>query len=297
MGFGELSNPENGHDFGAHLDLVGANSAGLFYLAMRRGLDYLWDHPSVDHSRVGVTGLSGGGWQTIVLSALDERVAVAVPVAGYGSLESNIVHPEDTSQIEEDGTDFRSGQDYTHLTAMRAPRPTLLIYNADDDCCFRAPMVRPTVYDAVKPFFRLFDREDVFAWHENYDPGTHNYQLDNRRLSYAFFSKHFHLHPVEDEISVDAEVRSPEELAVGLPKDNLTILGLARKMAATIKRALRTNFGSPRRPPIGGSLHAQSRSTGLDGIEFKEQRCRDAVVPLRPERRVKLRRSMAERCN
>ena len=236
MGFGELSNPENGHDFGAHLDLVGAHSAGLFYLAMRRGLDYLWDHPGVDHSRVGVTGLSGGGWQTIVLSALDERVAVAVPVAGYGSLESNIVHPEDTSQIEEDGTDFRSGQDYTHLTAMRAPRPTLLIYNADDDCCFRAPMVRSTVYDAVKPFFRLFDREDVFAWHENYDPGTHNYQLENRRLSYAFFSKHFHLHPVEDEISVDAEVRSPEELAVGLPKDNLTILGLARKMAATIKR-------------------------------------------------------------
>jgi dienelactone hydrolase len=134
LGFGELSQPENEHDFGAHLDLVGSNGLGLFYLAMRKGLDYLYGHPGVDRTRIGVTGLSGGGWQTIVLSSLDERVAVAIPVAGYASLGPDIVHPQDTSEIEEDATDFRDGQDYTHLTAMRAPRPTLLIFNAEDDC-------------------------------------------------------------------------------------------------------------------------------------------------------------------
>ena len=63
---------------------------GLFYLAMRKGLDYLYQHPNVDRARIGVTGLSGGGWQTIVLSALDERVRLAVPVAGYSSLVSRI---------------------------------------------------------------------------------------------------------------------------------------------------------------------------------------------------------------
>ena len=149
FGFGELSQRENGHDFAAHLDLVGTSALGLFYLAMRRGLDHLNQHPHADSGRLGVTGLSGGGWQTIVLSSLDERVSVAVPVAGYGSLMSNIVHPADTSEIEEDATDFRRGQDYTHLTAMRAPRPTLLIYNAEDDCCFRAPFVKPDVYVAI----------------------------------------------------------------------------------------------------------------------------------------------------
>src|SRR5437764_15330344 len=81
--FGELRQEGNQHWYGAHLDLVDANALGIFLLEMRRGLDYLYNHSSVDRDRVGVTGLSGGGWQTILLSSLDERVKVAVPVAGY----------------------------------------------------------------------------------------------------------------------------------------------------------------------------------------------------------------------
>jgi hypothetical protein len=40
-GFGELAQPENSHDFGGQLDLVGSNSLGYFYLIIRHGLDYL----------------------------------------------------------------------------------------------------------------------------------------------------------------------------------------------------------------------------------------------------------------
>src|SRR5271155_2227778 len=88
LGCGELNVPENRHEFGAQVDLAGANVAGLFYLAMRRGLDYLDQLPNVDRSRLAVTGLSGGGWQTIMLSALDPRVLVSIPVAGFSSLIS-----------------------------------------------------------------------------------------------------------------------------------------------------------------------------------------------------------------
>ena len=42
LGFGELSAKGNSHWYAPHLDLVGANGVGLFYLAMRKGLDYLW---------------------------------------------------------------------------------------------------------------------------------------------------------------------------------------------------------------------------------------------------------------
>jgi len=233
---GELHVPENKHEFGAHLDLVGANGVGLFYLAMRRGLDYLYEHPNVDRSRMGVTGLSGGGWQTIVLSSLDPRVTVSVPVAGYSAFVSKLERVGDYGDNEQVPQDFLAGQDYPHLTAMRAPRPTLVIHNAEDDCCFRAPLVKPYNYDDVKPFFRLFGKEDAFQWHENTDPSTHNYQLDNRLQAYRFFSKHFGMPAVEQEIPVDAEVKNYDDLVVGLPKDNLTILGLARKLAEGITR-------------------------------------------------------------
>ncbi|HKS97367.1 MAG TPA: hypothetical protein VJV74_14695, partial [Terriglobia bacterium] len=184
----------------------------------------------------GVTGLSGGGWQTIVLSALDERVAVAVEVAGFGSLESNLTHPVDTDEVEEDPSDFTDGEDYTMLVAMRAPRPTLLIHNGEDNCCFRADLVKPYIYDQIRPFFRLMGDESALAFHENRDPGTHNYQLDNREQAYRFFTQHFGLPVATSEIASDAEIKTPQELTVGLPAGNLTIAGLARKLAAGITR-------------------------------------------------------------
>jgi len=248
FGFGELAIKGDNHDDAASLDLVGSNALGFFYLEMRRGLDYLATLPQVDTARLGVTGLSGGGFQTIILSSTDPRVAVTVEVAGFGALQSNITHPGDTSEVEEDATDLTQGEDYPFFVAMRAPRPTLMVHNAEDDCCFRAAIVKPYTYDQVRPFFKLYGKTDDFAFFESSDPGTHNYQLFNRLQAYQFFDKHFHLPSVPDEIPSSAEVRTPQELAVGVPADNLTILGLARKLAASNAR--------PAIPPAG-----EARST------------------------------------
>lgn len=237
IGMGELSQPENRHWFGGHLDLAGSNALGLFYLAMRRGLDFLAADPRVDRARLGVTGLSGGGWQTIVLSALDERVTAAAPVAGYSAFVSRVERPADTGDIEQNATDLLTVADYPHLTALRAPRPTLLIYNAEDDCCFRAPLVKPYIFDAVRPFFRLYGAEDRFGWHENTDPSTHNYELDNRLHAYRFFASHLAVPSLKEEPPIPAaEILTPQQLAAGVPAGNLTILGLARKLATGIER-------------------------------------------------------------
>jgi dienelactone hydrolase len=238
LSYGELSHEWNDHAYGSQLDLVGVNELGLFYLEMRKGLDYLNNHPHTDRARVGMTGLSGGGWQTIVLSSLDERVRASVPVAGFSSIKPRVEAKRfgDLGDIEQSATDLFEGRDYPHLAAMMAPRPTLLTYNAEDDCCFRAAMVKPLIFDAIRPIFALYGKQDDLAWHENRDPGTHNYQLDNRMASYDFFARHFNLPPIQEEPGISAQVLSYADLVVGLPANNFNIVTLARSLADRISR-------------------------------------------------------------
>jgi dienelactone hydrolase len=237
IGMGEMAGRENDHWNGAHLNLVGVSATGLHYLAIRRGLDFLCAHSAVDSKRIGVTGLSGGAWQTIMIAALDERVAAAVPIAGYFSFTSAIERNSDVGDMEYHPHDlFQRGGDYSTLTAMLAPRPALLIYGAVDEFGLRSALQRPHLYDEVKPFYKLYGSEENFAWHDNVDPGTHNDELDNRQKSYAFFTKHFGMPVVEREVAVDREVKTREQLNVGVPKDNLTILGLAKRLASDIRR-------------------------------------------------------------
>jgi dienelactone hydrolase len=213
MGFGELSQPENDHDYAAHLNLAGANAVGLFYLSIRRGLDYVAALPQVDPKRIGATGLSGGGWQTVMLAALDPRIAVSVEVAGLGSRESNLTNPRDLCEVEETAPDLMEGFDYPELIAMRAPRPTLLVHNAVDSCCFRAPLVKPYLFDNVEPFFRIYGKAANLAWHENFIPGVHNYQLDNRP-GLPLLHQGVRLACSRGEIFSDNEIRTSRELAI-----------------------------------------------------------------------------------
>jgi dienelactone hydrolase len=232
---GEMAAPGNDHQFGADLDLVGVSGEGLFYLAMRRGLDYLYDDPNVDRSRIAMTGQSGGGWQTILLSALDPRVKVAIPVAGFASLIGRVERiPGEPGDYEQLAPDLLNGQGYRMFAAMVAPRPMLESNNAEDSCCFRAPLVKPYIYEQVKPFYRLYGRTDAFQFHSDTEVLAHNYDHDNRQMTYRFLDRWFKLKSTPNEIPVGQFINSFSQLAVGVPKDNLTILGLAKQFAGAL---------------------------------------------------------------
>lgn len=65
---------------------------------------------------------------------------------------------------------------------------------------------------------------------------AHNYGRDNRQQAYRFFDDNFGLRVSDREIPVGADLRAYDELAAGVPADNLTILGLARQFAARLRR-------------------------------------------------------------
>jgi len=227
IGMGELS-MNIPHDRIAHLDLCGRAGVAIFYLAMKRGLDVLLSHPMCDPERVAVTGLSGGGWQTIVLSALDERVGVSVPVAGHSPIWQRPSSESDIGDLEQNPVDFCTVADYDTLTALRAPKPTLLIYNKADDCCFRSGRTKTSIYLPVEPLFALLGAEEMIEFHENVDPGTHNYGADNRSQLYRFLNRHFGLKSPEEDLPYEDEILSESQLEVGLPENNATFLSIAK---------------------------------------------------------------------
>src|SRR5207237_8814015 len=135
-------------------------------------------------ANLAIIRLSSKYWQTISISRLDPRVAATVKNAVYIGLHARLYNRGDIGDLEQNPVDLLRSSDYTHLTAMLAPRPALLLYNENDDCCFQTARARPSVYEPIRPFYRLFDREAAFRFHNNVDPGTHNHEQDNRDQFY-----------------------------------------------------------------------------------------------------------------
>lgn len=233
INMGQLSGTDNAHYRLNQLDLCGTSGLAPFYLSMKRGLDVLLSHPNADPTRVAVAGLSGGGWQTIFISALDTRVTLANPVAGYSSLLTRIVTTADLGDSEQQPVDLCLHADYTHLTALLAPRPALLTYNAKDNCCFVANGALPPLLDAASPVYRLYEQPERLRTHVNEIPGDHNFGQENREALYRMLGDYFFKGQAYDahEIVSGNELKSSEDLHVPLPEDNQTLHNLATQLA------------------------------------------------------------------
>ncbi len=236
FGMGQLRTSGFAHGRMNQLDLCGASGLAPFYLALSRAIDLALELEHADQDRLLVTGLSGGGWQTILISALDERVTLANPVAGYGSFFTNLAFG-DMGDSEQAPADMAMVADYTHLTALRAPRATLLTYNAGDDCCFKSGHTLAPLLAAARPIFALYGAEDRLRSHVNHNPGTHNFEQDNREQLYAAIGDYFYPGDatfVRTEIPSEGELKTPEELLVPLPEDNVDFHRLAETLAASL---------------------------------------------------------------
>jgi len=133
-----------------------------------RALDWLSSLPDVDPSRLGCTGESGGGTQTFLLTALDDRIKVSAPV----------VMVSDTFQggcVCENAAGLRHGTDNVEFAALCAPRPLVLVGATGDwtaKTMTRAfPAIRG-VYSLVGTIDRV--SAEVFDFPHNYNQTTRN---------------------------------------------------------------------------------------------------------------------------
>jgi dienelactone hydrolase len=113
----------------------GYTPAGVEAWNAVRAIDYLTSRPDVDPSRIGITGRSGGGAYSWYAAAIDQRVEVAVPVAGITDLRDHVIGQVIRGHCDCMFFNNRYGWDYSTLAALIHPR-ALLIGNTDEDPIF-----------------------------------------------------------------------------------------------------------------------------------------------------------------
>ena len=193
-------------------ELRGQSFMGLQTWNSIRALDFVESLPDVDPKRIGVTGASGGGTQTFILCAIDDRPAAAFPAVMVGTAMQGGCVCENCSGL-------RTDTGNVELAAMFAPKP-LAMSGADD----WTKEIMTKGLPELKELYSLLGAEDKVAakaWLQF----PHNYAQPSREFMYAWFSKHL--------LGKDGEVKEkafkpipPKELSVfdaehPRPKDEL----------------------------------------------------------------------------
>ncbi len=177
----------------------------------KRVLDYLVSRTDVDPERIGITGESGGGTQTIMITAIDSRIKVSVPVVmvsayffGGCICESGMpVHRSKNHQTNN-----------VEIAALCAPRPMLLISDGGD-WTKNTPRIE---FPYIQKVYALYDAESKLD-NAHFPAERHDFGPTKRYPVYNFFDHYLGM----DGGKLPYEYGFDERFVTILPKEELMI--------------------------------------------------------------------------
>ena len=207
------------HRFGsAEQRLWSFGPLGLQLWDSIRALDFLVSLDDVDAAQLGVTGASGGGTQTFLLTAVDDRVQFASPVNMVSAMMQG-------GDLCENAPGLRWNTSNVEIAAMFAPKPMLLV-SATGDWTRNVPKEE---FPAIRKIYELYGKgEEVEVVQID---EKHNFNGLSREAVYRFFAKHHPGLSESRELSEhDIAVPMIQEMEVlanrTLPENALDVEGL-----------------------------------------------------------------------
>jgi dienelactone hydrolase len=149
----------------------------------RRAVDYLRSRPEVDGDRLGITGASGGGNQSMYAGALDERLRVVVPVCSVGTYQAYLHAACCVCEVLPGGLRFAEEGD---VLALVAPRALLVINATKDSFQFSVAEAEKSITRA-RAVFKLYGAEDRLR-HGVFESG-HAYNQPMREAMYGWMTR------------------------------------------------------------------------------------------------------------
>jgi dienelactone hydrolase len=190
---------------GRREDLWSINTMGLQLWNSIRAVDFLISLPDVDSRRIAATGASGGGTQTFLLTAVDDRIQAAAPV--------NMVSAIMQGNGCEEAANLRVGAFNVMFAALMAPRPLLMV-SATGDWTRNTPKEE---FPAVQSIYRLLDAEKNVESVQVDE--RHNYNAQSREAVYTFFGARL--------LGVTGQV-AEQRFRLEMPQDLLALFGRSR---------------------------------------------------------------------